>query len=309
MARPTLMSHRKFGRLAKTLGSKIVARGVLEILWDACYEAGDDYLGTAQDIDQLLGWSGDAGLPASALVACGLPEGPGFIEPSDQGNGTVTYRVHDLWHHAPDYVQKRHKREQERRQKSIPVSEDRRAGSDRRTAPDGGQRPTTPIRQNEVDHTRAPAPAPAPAPAQKNGSSAPLRDAEPVMLVFPVVGTSGHEWSLTQTHIAEWSVLYPTIDVPGECSRALAWIRADLQRRKTAKGMPRFLVDWFNRTVARGGSARPAFAAPDGGRSRTGASERLTPAKAAWREDCTHQPPCSTSTQHALALERAKVSA
>lgn len=107
------MTHRKFRRLKASLGSAIVARGVLELLWDPCYESGDDYLGTADDIEDLVGWAGERGALTKALVDAGAPEGFGFIEPVAEG--ATTYRVHDLWHHAPDYVSNRRTREDERR--------------------------------------------------------------------------------------------------------------------------------------------------------------------------------------------------
>jgi hypothetical protein len=129
VARPTLATHRKFRRLARALGSHLVARGALEILWDFCYEAGTDYVGTAEDVEALIGWTGDAGQLTAALVNAGSPEGRGFIEAVT--GEAATYRVHDLWHHAPDYVAKRRKRELDR----LPC----RPVFDRHPAPNGGQ--------------------------------------------------------------------------------------------------------------------------------------------------------------------------
>lgn len=156
MARPTLTKHRKFARLGRSLGSMMLARGALEMLWEVAYESGDDYLGTSGDIEHTVGWTGEPGTLTAALVACGAPEGQGFIDPIP-GQGETTYRVHDLWHHAPDYVRKRQKREADRRQKSIPVQADRRtADTDRKTADTDRQLPTG---QTVVDRTPAPAPA------------------------------------------------------------------------------------------------------------------------------------------------------
>src|SRR5215207_3710760 len=112
MGRPGLTNHRKFRRLTRALGSPIVARGVLELVWDAAYECGDDYLGTAADIEQLVAWAGEPGTLARALADAGAPEGAGFIEPVDVAESAEPrYRIHDLWHHAPDYVAGRHARE------------------------------------------------------------------------------------------------------------------------------------------------------------------------------------------------------
>lgn len=276
VARPTLTTHRKFARLARNLGSRITARGVLEIVWDACYESGDDYLGTAADIDQLVGWTGEPGTLALALVSCGLPEGHGFIEPRASEGQEVTYRVHDLWHHAPDYVRKRYHRERERREKTEPVS------VDRRTAPNGGQSLPTLDRQTEVDRTPAPARAPAPAlypPTE--GSAAPpgglAPDTTPVVLTFPTIGKGPRSWDLTEAQCADWRDAYPGLDVLGECRKALAWVKAN--QPKTAKGMPAFLVNWFNRAVKSGSGARAAAA-----------GVRAMPSASSWT--CPHQPRC-----------------
>ena len=41
-----------------------------------------------------------------------------------------------------------------------------------------------------------------------------------------------------------------------ESRQALAWIQAHPGRKKTARGMPAFLVGWFGRSVNRGGARR-----------------------------------------------------
>ncbi len=75
----------------------------------------------------------------------------------------------------------------------------------------------------------------------------------PAVLVFPTVGTDGTGWGLSEAQIAEWVALFPTIDVLGEARKALAWVLANPGHRKTARGMPRFLVGWLSRTTNRGG--------------------------------------------------------
>ena len=88
-------------------------------------------------------------------------------------------------------------------------------------------------------------------------SSATLRDAKlpsdstPVVLVFPTVGKGLKTWELHESDVSHWRELFPNLDVVAECRSALAWVEAN--RPKTAKGMPAFLVNWFNRAVAHGG--------------------------------------------------------
>jgi hypothetical protein len=114
MARPTLAKHPKFLRLCAELrrqrwGGAVMARGVLETLWDITYESGDGCLGSADDVELFCEWPGDAGELVRMLRDAGGPQRSGFIEQVDG-----RYYVHDLFDHCPEYVKKRHKREQER---------------------------------------------------------------------------------------------------------------------------------------------------------------------------------------------------
>lgn len=168
MARPGLTGHRKFRRLVRALGSPLIARGALELLWDSCYESGVDYVGTSDDIETLVGWDGEHGMLTRALVDAGAPEGQGFIEVvATTGTTTaIAYRVHDLWHHAPEYVAKRRKRELERQQKTAP------AGAVGHPAPNGAEVSRSAKCQIEVPPPPSPSPSPSPSPVQQ-----PLRSA------------------------------------------------------------------------------------------------------------------------------------
>lgn len=238
MARPGLTGHRKFRRLTRALGSAITARGCLELLWDSCYESGDENVGTAEDIEHVVGWTGEAGMLTHALAEAGAPTGVGFIE-RVEGSGEPVYRVHDLWHHAPDYVAKRRKREQDRTGKMDPCPPN---GAERRRHPecqDGDGRP--------------PSPSPSPSPSHKDSGEA-LARSSPAFLTFPTVGVGRKEWTLVESQLAEWTAAYPNLDIPIEARKALAWIQANPGRRKTDRGMLAFLVNWLNRATNQGGS-------------------------------------------------------
>lgn len=79
------------------------------------------------------------------------------------------------------------------------------------------------------------------------------------VLGFPCDGQP-REWFLYQSQIDEWTPLFPTLDILGECRQAWAWVNASPQNRKTAGGMARFLVGWFGRSKNRGAFARPTVA-------------------------------------------------
>jgi translation initiation factor IF-1 len=71
-------------------------------------------------------------------------------------------------------------------------------------------------------------------------------DESPALLTFTTIGPV-KSWPLTQLQIDEWATAYPGLDCLGECRKAQAWLGAN--QKKTAKGMPRFLVSWLGRAV------------------------------------------------------------
>ena len=77
---------------------------------------------------------------------------------------------------------------------------------------------------------------------------------EQPVLTFPTNG-SPPTWDLLPSKVAEWSVAYPQIDILAECRKALQWVKDN--RRKTARGMPRFLNSWLARSNDRPASVKP----------------------------------------------------
>jgi hypothetical protein len=132
MARIGLTLDRKFRRLSRALDDvqvgfgEVLARGALELLWDAAYEAADDFIGDVVDVEAAARWRGNEGVLLAALRDAGGEGRAGFI---DEG-GTEwwpdgkpgTYRVHDLWDHAPDFVKGRAERELAREEKGETIS-------------------------------------------------------------------------------------------------------------------------------------------------------------------------------------------
>lgn len=91
---------------------------------------------------------------------------------------------------------------------------------------------------------------------EQEGSSCSEADeaASEPLVTFPCVGkvTEPKEWHFTASHIAEWTPAYPGVDLLVEAHKALAWIKASAERRKTARGMARFITGWFSRSQNRG---------------------------------------------------------
>ena len=93
------------------------------------------------------------------------------------------------------------------------------------------------------------------------------------VLQFPTDGKAGKHWSLTEAKVAEYQEAYPSLDVVGECRRALQWLRDNPTKRKTKGGMPAFLTRWLNK--AQNSPSRPP---PSDQRCRVPTDEEL----AAW---------------------------
>lgn len=75
-------------------------------------------------------------------------------------------------------------------------------------------------------------------------------------LKFPVIGPGQSSWTLSEAQVAEWASLFPGLDVRGEVLKSLAWLQVNAGRRKTERGMARFLVSWLSRAVDSGRGRR-----------------------------------------------------
>jgi len=147
MARPSLDRNVKFKRLCRELKlPKPYVRGLLETMWDCAHECGNPILGDSTDVEAAAEWPGDSGVFAALVVEVG------FVDRKPDGN----HEIHDYWDHAPEYVQKRRKRELQREETGATLEH---------SADNGGQRRTT------ADNGPPPAPAPAPAPTSPNGDA------------------------------------------------------------------------------------------------------------------------------------------
>lgn len=110
----------------------------------------------------------------------------------------------------------------------------------------------------------APAPTPeekaSPSSRSRSDSGPPEQTDDPPLLEFPCDGEP-RAWQLRRSKVLEWSECYPALDILAECRRALQWIRDDPSRRKTARGMTKFLGGWLgksqNQGAGRNGAPRP----------------------------------------------------
>ena len=90
---------------------------------------------------------------------------------------------------------------------------------------------------------------------------APQADAGPAILIFPIKGKAPKEWNLTQTKLDEYAETFDGIDVLDKCKHARQWCVDNPAKRKTARGMGKFLFGWLERDNNRGrAAARPGTA-------------------------------------------------
>src|SRR3990167_4085097 len=82
---------------------------------------------------------------------------------------------------------------------------------------------------------------------KKNFCSEPENKTEDfLILTFPTVGDS-KEWDLYNSKIQEYQESYPSLDISAQMKLALQWVKDNPAKRKTAKGMPKFLNSWLSR--------------------------------------------------------------
>ena len=91
----------------------------------------------------------------------------------------------------------------------------------------------------------------------------------PTALSFPVSGEGpGFEWDLTEAKVEQYRGSYPHLDVMAECRKARQWCIDNPERRKTPRGMPRFLSNWLAR--AQDGSGQRIGSTPRTASPRAG---------------------------------------
>lgn len=84
---------------------------------------------------------------------------------------------------------------------------------------------------------------------------------EPPVIVLPLNDGTGYEVSQEQSQ--EWAGLYPAVDVIQQLRNMKGWLDANPTRRKTRKGVLRFINSWLSREQDRGYTSQK-------GRSRFG---------------------------------------
>lgn len=66
----------------------------------------------------------------------------------------------------------------------------------------------------------------------------------------------GTDYNVPLSKIEKWSVAYPAVDVKQQLQRMIVWLDANPNRRKTKRGIDRFINTWLSREQDRGGTYR-----------------------------------------------------
>lgn len=64
----------------------------------------------------------------------------------------------------------------------------------------------------------------------------------------------GSLFAISDSDVQEWSKLYPAVDIKQELRKMKGWLDANPTKRKTRRGVKRFVNNWLSRTQDQGGT-------------------------------------------------------
>ena len=95
----------------------------------------------------------------------------------------------------------------------------------------------------------------------QDNENVPSQDSTPKTGAPQIICIGGF-WTITESHYNQLHDLY-TVDIIAELRKAAMWVEANPHRRKTPKGMPRFINSWIER--AQNSNRAPATQKPSTG--------------------------------------------
>ncbi len=83
-----------------------------------------------------------------------------------------------------------------------------------------------------------------------------LKDSEPESsgILLPLVDKT--DYNIPLCKIEKWKEAYPAVDVKQELKRMIAWLESNPQKKKTKRGIDRFINTWLSKEQDRGGIYR-----------------------------------------------------
>lgn len=103
------------------------------------------------------------------------------------------------------------------------------------------------VSSSDLDLVPRPVPRSRPVPSS---CSEPQAASEPAVLSIILNCKSLHP--ITQPDIDDWQKLFPAVDVLGELRKMVAWAEANPARRKTDRGIRKFVVSWLMKEQDKG---------------------------------------------------------
>lgn len=98
---------------------------------------------------------------------------------------------------------------------------------------------------------------------------APAEPEEPAVITLLL--NTGQEYPITQSNITEWMSLYPAVDVMQALRNMKGWCISNPAKRKTKKGIQRFVNNWLATEQNKGGTAR--YGTPQSSQRSSGVEE------------------------------------
>lgn len=89
------------------------------------------------------------------------------------------------------------------------------------------------------------------------GSTPPTK---PPVILLPLI--DGSDYAISQEDVNEYSALYQAVDIMQELRKMVGWLKANPKRRKTIKGIKRFVNNWLSSEQDRGGTYRNGRSQP-----------------------------------------------
>ena len=115
--------------------------------------------------------------------------------------------------------------------------------------------PSTTSTQNQPSSNTSPTP---------NGilyCAEPETDSTPPVITLPL--NDGSEYPVSQEQCQEWAGLYPAVDVMQQLRGMRGWLLSNPERRKTKRGIGKFINNWLAKEQNRGGrNVSSGYSAP-----------------------------------------------
>lgn len=112
----------------------------------------------------------------------------------------------------------------------------------------------TPVHQDTIEITSS---------LRSDVRSEPDKPAPTSPTVIELPALQGVLVAISQSDVSEWAVAFPAVNVDQKLKAIRAWLIANPKKRKTARGMKRFVVSWLSREQDRGGGSLSGAGPPN----------------------------------------------